>query len=238
MRVSVLTPTFNRRDLLREAITSFFQQDYEDKEMIVIDDGGTDGTQKMIEDFPDIDPRVKYFRKDNGGISSAYNFGLERATGELVCVLQDDDLFYNDYSLSSRVDVFEKAAAIGVFLEVLWTSAVDIHEDGSLMKTVPAVPVNVAQAWKSDLIYTESMMWRKEIHARIGGFYLKCNEDWDFKLRCLMECSCVAVPGLVTAKYRRWSGNASHDNIKSGRRGKAEREFRDRLKKRYWMICQ
>jgi len=244
MKVSVITPTYNRKGLLRETINSFLMQDYENKEMIIVDDGGTDGTESMISEFrcKNRETSIQYHRKKNGGISSAYNYGLDLAKGDLICVMQDDDLFFNHASISSRVSVFEffNRGKMGADyeIEVIWTSAQDICEDGSAMKIVPALPVNVMEEWKSDRIYTETMLWRKSIHDRIGKFYMNSNEDWDFKIRCLMECNCLSIPWITSAKYRRWGGQASHNNKSSGLQARCEKEMRERLKQRYWMVCK
>lgn len=86
--VSVIVTTYNRRRFLREAILSVLKQDYRDRELIVVDDGSTDGSHKEIEDLP-----VAYIWKENGGISSSRNKGIEMARGEYIAFLDVDDLW-------------------------------------------------------------------------------------------------------------------------------------------------
>ena len=86
--VSVIITTFNRKSFLRAAALSVLGQDYRDMEVIVIDDGSTDGSQEEIRDLP-----VRYIRKENGGISSARNKGIEAAQGSHIAFLDVDDLW-------------------------------------------------------------------------------------------------------------------------------------------------
>jgi glycosyltransferase involved in cell wall biosynthesis len=86
--VSVIITTYNRRRFLREAVLSVLEQDYRDREVVVVDDGSTDGSHDEINDLP-----VTYIRKENGGISSARNKGIEATGGEYVAFLDVDDLW-------------------------------------------------------------------------------------------------------------------------------------------------
>jgi len=86
--VSVIITTFNRRSFLRNAAVSVLNQEYEDKEIIVVDDGSTDGSQQELTGLP-----VRYVWKENGGISSARNRGIAEARGDFVAFLDVDDLW-------------------------------------------------------------------------------------------------------------------------------------------------
>ena len=87
MKISVVIPSYNRYEVLKRALASVYAQTHTPFEVIVIDDGSTDSTSKIQEDFPD----VKYFYKDNGGVSSARNFGVKCSSFEWVAFLDSDD---------------------------------------------------------------------------------------------------------------------------------------------------
>jgi glycosyltransferase involved in cell wall biosynthesis len=217
--------------LVCETVKSFINQDYENKECIVIDDGSTksyDGLEHLIKNHDNI----KFVHKKNGGTASALNMGIKLSSGELICECQDDDLL-TDSSLSNRVKVFDELEKYN--LEVLWTSSMDIYKDGRQMKVVECDPVNAWAVWQRDKINTNTMMWRKSIHDKIGLFWeeiVHC-EDQNFKIRCLMECNCIAVPNLITVKYRRWGGNKSTEQIRNGNRAKYTNLFYKMLSDRY-----
>lgn len=88
MKISAIIPTYNRSDHLRQALHSIMQQTLRPKEIIVIDDGSTDSTGAMINDFF---PNVKYLYQKNSGVSSARNTGIKLATGDWIAFLDSDD---------------------------------------------------------------------------------------------------------------------------------------------------
>jgi len=86
--VSIVITTYNRRAFLKEAVLSVLDQDYQDKEIIIIDDGSTDGSFEEVRKFP-----LRYVWKQNGGISSARNMGIGISNGEFIAFLDVDDLW-------------------------------------------------------------------------------------------------------------------------------------------------
>jgi glycosyltransferase involved in cell wall biosynthesis len=102
-KVSVIIPTYNRANLLPRAIKSVLNQTFQDFELIVVDDGSTDNTRKVVEEFQKGDSRVKYFYKENGGPGSARNFGLKNAKGNFVIFLDSDDMFL-PYILEEEIE--------------------------------------------------------------------------------------------------------------------------------------
>ena len=91
--ISIIIPAYNAADYLAKTIESVLNQTYSDFELILIDDGSTDRTHEIVKDYQCKDARVKYFYKENGGVSSARNLGLQRATGDFVSFLDSDDLW-------------------------------------------------------------------------------------------------------------------------------------------------
>jgi len=94
-KVSVIIPTYNRSKLVKEAVESVLAQTFKDFEVIVVDDGSTDDTRSIIEAIKD--SRLRYFYKENGGVSAARNLGLQRAKGDFICFLDSDDLWPNNF---------------------------------------------------------------------------------------------------------------------------------------------
>jgi glycosyltransferase involved in cell wall biosynthesis len=92
--VSVIIPVFNGQNYLEKALTSCLNQSYKNIEIVVVDDGSEDGTYEIVKNFIAKDDRVKYFRKENGGVASALNFGLEKISGDYFTWLSHDDTYH------------------------------------------------------------------------------------------------------------------------------------------------
>jgi len=90
VKVSVIIPTYNRADFLTEAVNSVLSQTWRDLEIIVVDDGSTDGTQEVVRRYGE---QVNYFCKENEGPSSARNMGIKKARGPYVAFLDSDDVW-------------------------------------------------------------------------------------------------------------------------------------------------
>ena len=91
MLVSVIVPVYNVAPYLREALDSVVNQTYKDLEIIIVDDGSTDGSADICEEYADSDDRIKLIKQPNKGLSGARNTGLENATGDLVAFVDSDD---------------------------------------------------------------------------------------------------------------------------------------------------
>lgn len=89
--ISVVIPVFNTAPYLKKCLDSVCGQTYQNLEIICVDDGSTDGSEKIVEDYARKDPRVKVLHKSNGGESSARNAGLQESTGEYVAFVDCDD---------------------------------------------------------------------------------------------------------------------------------------------------
>jgi len=91
--ISVIIPTYNRAGMVKEAIESVLAQGYADRELIVVDDGSTDETERVVSSFA---PRLTYIYQDHQGVSAARNRGIVHARGEYLAFLDSDDLWLED----------------------------------------------------------------------------------------------------------------------------------------------
>ena len=92
---SVIIPTYNRADTIQASIKSVLNQTFENHELIVVDDGGTDNTEKIVTGFQD--NRIKYIYQPNSGVSQARNTGAAHARGRYLLFLDSDDSFTPQY---------------------------------------------------------------------------------------------------------------------------------------------
>lgn len=89
--ISVIVPIYNMEQYLKRCVESILKQTYKNLEIILVDDGSTDSSPKMCDEYTKVDERIKVYHKENGGLSDAKNFGLKKATGEYVGFVDSDD---------------------------------------------------------------------------------------------------------------------------------------------------
>lgn len=174
-RITVGIPTFNRADLLREAIESVLEQTYPDFRLIVSDNASTDETQAVVASVSDT--RLEYARaEENIGMIGNFNRVMELAETEFVMLLPDDDRLYPDY-LGAVVDVFQRNPRVGLvhtaFDEIDIESRVQKHA-ASYVKTSQHVLVEPGHAFlersmTSTAILLSSTTFRTEAIRQAGG---------------------------------------------------------------------
>lgn len=97
MLVSVIVPVYNIEKYVSKCLDSLLLQDYENLEIIVVDDGSTDTSGEICDEYAKRDQRIKVYHKSNGGLSSARNYGISKAQGEYVCLVDGDDYVKKDF---------------------------------------------------------------------------------------------------------------------------------------------
>lgn len=97
MRYSVIIPVYNAKETLRRCLDSLVGQQFSNYELLLINDGSTDGSDAICREYASTYSCVRYFAKENGGVSSARNLGLEQAKGEYILFVDSDDYVSEDY---------------------------------------------------------------------------------------------------------------------------------------------
>ncbi|MCM1544646.1 MAG: glycosyltransferase [Ruminococcus sp.] len=109
-KVSVIIPAYNSQQFIAETLDSLLRQTLKDIEVVIVNDGSTDGTQKIIDEYVSKHDIFVSFVQENAGVSAARNFGMEKATGEYVVFLDADD-YYSDGSLEAFYETAKKTDA-------------------------------------------------------------------------------------------------------------------------------
>lgn len=94
--ISVIIPVYNAETTISECIESVLCQTYNNFEIILVDDGSTDGSGNICKEYSEKDSRIRYIRKENGGVSSARNLGIDEAKGEYITFVDSDDWIEKD----------------------------------------------------------------------------------------------------------------------------------------------
>lgn len=229
--VSVIIPTYNRAQMLREALASVRRQTVQDLEALVIDDGSSDDTAAVAKAFA---PLVTYLRQDNGGVAAARNLGIRRATAPLVAFLDSDDLWL-PHKLERQLAFLRRHPAVGLLYARMWSYHVDRPSERNLE------PRTVAHSFDELLngpntITTSTVIVRRECFDVVGVFdpSLPTVEDHELWLRIARRFP-LAFLDEPLAEYRRHhvSLNADESALYEGYRRFYDvvlRDYRGRLR--------
>ncbi len=210
-RVSVIIPTYNRVPYLGDAIRSVLAQPAEGVEIIVVDDGSTDGTEELVQGF---DAGVIYLRVPHRGQPAATrNRGLQAARGDFIALLDSDDLF-----LPGKLAA--QCAALAAHADVAF-----VYSNGYFFRDDPAAPISrvldglptpsgdgVADLLRGDFLVPAVTLIRRGCLDAVGAFdealTLRGVEDYDLWLRLAARFPILYLPGDVAA-IRRHADNLS-----------------------------
>lgn len=112
--ISIIIPIYNVENYLRQCLDSIVAQTYQNFECILINDGSPDNSSDICREYVSKDSRFKYFEKDNGGVSSARNLGIEHSKGEYITFIDSDDWVDSDYLEALYTTLLEEGADITV----------------------------------------------------------------------------------------------------------------------------
>ena len=209
--ISVIVPIYNVKKYLRKCLQSIVCQDYQNLEIILVDDGSTDGSAEICKEFSDIDSRIIYLRKINGGVSSARNLGLDVANGEWIGFVDADDYIdKNMYSdLAIEIDMTDKKIiCCAVTVEDLKGNVLP-HLNSSMVP-VSSMDLSQEETLKQYLNPLDRLVywspWDKIIHKSIlcdkrfeeGRKYA---EDFDFCLNCILASDGIRYSPISSYHY-------------------------------------
>lgn len=179
-KVSVIIPCYNQGMFLAEAIQSIIDQDYSDKEIIVVDDGSTDNTRDVVLRFKD---KIMYIRQDNKGVARARNIGIQASSGDYIAFLDADDVALPG-RLKLEAEILDQFPEVGLVA----SDAYLINEMGhpiALKSSVSGAPRNHRDFRWETVEYcatTSTVMVRRKCFDVVGYFDERFKaaggEDW------------------------------------------------------------
>jgi glycosyltransferase involved in cell wall biosynthesis len=204
-KVSICTPTYNRKDYLKETLDSIFAQTYRDYEVTVVDDGSTDGTEQMIKKtgYP-----VRYYWQENQGEAATRNKLIGLAEGQFITFIDSDDLLMPD-AVERMVNVMEAENEE----VIVYGSYLRIDKDGNVCgrcKRKLHSGKITKHLFQSIFVHSCGSMLPKRVLKAAGGFdeTLPVCCDYDLWLRLSLSHRFIALPE-PTFKRRRHKDNLS-----------------------------
>jgi glycosyltransferase involved in cell wall biosynthesis len=194
--ISVVIPTYNRFPFLKEAITSVLNQTLPPKEIIVVDDGSTDGTKEWMKGRGE----VKYYPQENRGPAAARNFGVTQATGSWISFLDSDDL-WKERKLETQWDYLQSHPECKICqTEEIWirkgvrVNPRPVHRKYSGFIFEKCLPLCI--------ISPSSVLMERKLFLELGGFdenYPVC-EDYELWLRAALKSPVETLSQPLTVK--------------------------------------
>ena len=190
-KVSIIVPVYNVQKFIARCVDSLLHQDYPSVEIILVDDGSPDDSGKIIDQLKIQNPEIIVIHKTNGGVSSARNAGINRATGKYIMFVDGDDWVEEDY-VSYFVELLIKEhTCIG-----MGTAYYSINKQGSKPQEEYCVSAEQAMEW----IYSNKIfvaVWNKIYDASIVKTVL-FNENIWFGEGMLFNIECLQMVDLVS----------------------------------------
>jgi len=180
MKISIITIVYNRVHCIEDCIKSVLSQTYRDVEYIIIDGGSNDGTTEIIDNYKD---KIDYYisEKDEG-IFDALNKGIKNSTGDVIGILNSDDFFYSEDTLSHIIEAFQYSAADLVYAKGLFVSE---NDTSKIKRIYPSNPFNKVFLNFGWIPLHTTIFVKKEVFENYGNYNpgYRIASDYEISLR-------------------------------------------------------
>ncbi len=219
--VSVIVPVYNVKAYLEKCINSILNQTYENLEVLIVDDGSTDGSSDICDQFLEKDKRVFVIHKENGGVVSARQAGIERAKGEYAIAIDSDDwiepmMISELYTLAVENDA--DIISSGYYRESnnIYNIITDGIKEGVYSSNNKEFLYRTMVYENSDKRGIQGFIWSKliklslmkKVHSKISN-KICCFEDWALVYSCCVYAEIIVVTHKVYYHYMIRTGSAS-----------------------------
>ena len=219
MKISVIVPVYNVENYLEKCLNSLVNQTLEELEILVVNDGSTDDSQKIIEVFQRKFPqKIKSFVKENGGLSDARNFGIDRATGEFMAFVDSDD-YVSEVMMEEMYLLALKNKA-----ELVICNLQKVDENGKVIQELTQIPnlpekIELEKHFSvfSDISYFAcNKIFKRELFD--GKRFQKGMHFEDIELipQLLLKCKTIAKTDAYHYQYLERSNSISKSHTERG----------------------
>ncbi|MBS7788110.1 glycosyltransferase family 2 protein [Flavobacterium sp. CYK-55] len=205
---SVIIPVYNKAPFIENTIKSVLEQQFDNFELILVNDGSTDDSEQIIHRFSDA--RIRYYLKKNEGASSARNYGIELSTAPYIAFLDADDYWYPDFLSQMKLSI-ELHPNHKIF-----SAAYENEIPGKVFPAQYSVPKNAAHqivdyfeaSMKTSVLWTSSAVFSKTVFEQVGVFdtQIKSGQDTDLWMRLGLHYP-IVFSWKILARYT-YDGNS------------------------------
>jgi glycosyltransferase involved in cell wall biosynthesis len=210
MKFSIITATFNSAATVRDTLTSIRQQDYPEIEHIIVDGLSSDDTLDIVAAFPHVE---RVLSEKDKGIYDAMNKGIRLATGDVIGILNSDDVYTDAAVLSAVATAFSDPAVMTVYADLQY-----VHPDdpGRIQRTWTTGPFRKGNFYYGWMPPHPTFFVRREVYAKTGLFNtdLQSAADYELMLRILLKHGLSAhyIPRVIVKMRAGGMSNASLRN--------------------------
>ena len=219
MKISVIVPVYNVENYLEKCLNSLVNQSLEEIEILVINDGSTDDSQKIIDEFQKKFPqKIKAFSKENGGLSDARNFGIDRASGNFLAFVDSDD-YVSEVMMEEMYHLAMKNKA-----ELVICNLQKVDENGNVTQKLTQIPnlsekIDLEKNFSvfSDISYFAcNKIFKRELFE--GKRFQKGMHFEDIELipQILLQCKTLAKTDAYHYQYLERSNSISKSHTERG----------------------
>lgn len=206
-KVSIIVPVYNVEKYLDDCLTSLITQSYKNLEIILINDGSTDNSGEICKKYSMEDNRIIYLEKQNGGLSSARNYGLKFASGEYLFFIDSDD-YIMEFTIESMLNEQQKHSS-----DIVAVSFRYVSEDSHYMIGCQMPSKIEYQMGSSDLFFAQivsnhacAKLYKRKLFDGINFPEGRNYEDMSTTFYLFDKCECVSYTEQGLYSYRARSG--------------------------------
>ena len=220
--VSIIIPVYGGEKYLRGAIDSALDQTYKNIEIIIVNDGSTDSSEEIVNSYND--KRIRYFKKENGGVSTALNLGIKNAKGEYISWLSHDDVYFSD-KIEKQIEALSKLNKDKRDKTILYSNWVLIDKDSKkfdefrIEKRYDAMKLNYPlYPILNCIINGCTLLIPKKCFYEVGLFdpKLRATQDYDLWFRMFPKYNLLFQPNFfVKFRYHESQGSNTIVGVRS-----------------------
>lgn len=194
-KVSIIVPVYNTSQYLRQCLDSILTQTYKDWECILVDDGSTDDSLRICDEYAARDQRFRVIHKENGGVSSARNRGINEASGEWITFVDSDDELYDENSLQKMISNVGQSQLVLYGIKIIFSNGNYTNPDHPISEHLNTKEfAKLLVSWKYGYMgYIAARLYRRDIvrknHLQLAKDIFFCEDN----LFCSQYICCPEV---------------------------------------------